>query len=174
MSLVDNTSEAGPSDLLEANDDDMSMSDPACVIGAEAVSNTNLNCLSTPLTSPYPTSPLYERPVSDDRSTPFSERYCTIRRARSTARAPAHISFLRGNGDRRSFAARRCSPMTTPTIPLSLLLSQAPFSPRLTSLCPACTQVWLQRSQRYTSQPRPTTRTVPPEKVIPRSRYRAP
>ena len=32
-----------------------------------------------------PTSPLYDRPVSDDRPTPFSKRYSAIRRARSTA-----------------------------------------------------------------------------------------
>jgi len=38
------------------------------------------DCLSAP-----PTSPLYERHVSDDRSTPFSKGYSAIRRARSTA-----------------------------------------------------------------------------------------
>ncbi|KAN0116130.1 hypothetical protein V8E52_006187 [Russula decolorans] len=37
-------------------------------------------CLSAP-----PTSPLYDRPVSDDLSTPFSKRNSAIRRARSTA-----------------------------------------------------------------------------------------
>jgi hypothetical protein len=38
------------------------------------------DCLSALLTSP-----LYERPVSDDRFTPFSKRYSATRRARSTA-----------------------------------------------------------------------------------------
>ena len=38
------------------------------------------DCLPAP-----PTSPLYERPVSDDRFTPFSKRYSAIRHARSTA-----------------------------------------------------------------------------------------
>jgi hypothetical protein len=38
------------------------------------------DCLSA-----LPTSPLYERPVSDDRSTPSSKRYSAIRRARPTA-----------------------------------------------------------------------------------------
>jgi hypothetical protein len=38
------------------------------------------DCLSVP-----PTSPLYEGPVSDDRSTSFSKRYNAIRRGRSTA-----------------------------------------------------------------------------------------
>lgn len=38
------------------------------------------DCLSAP-----PTSPLYERPVSDDSSTQFSKRCSAVRRARSTA-----------------------------------------------------------------------------------------
>jgi hypothetical protein len=102
MSLVDDTSEAGPSDLLEANDDDMSMSDPACVVAAEALSNINLNCLPTPPTSPYPTSPRYERPVSDDCSTPFSERRC---RVKSTAR---HSPYKLHSREQRHAFIRNC------------------------------------------------------------------
>lgn len=81
MSLVDNASEADPSDLLEVDDEFISMSEPTCVVGAETLSDTNLGCISTP-----PMSPLYERPVSDDYSIPFSERRCAMRRARSAAR----------------------------------------------------------------------------------------
>src|SRR5713226_4976256 len=76
MSLADNTSEA---DILEANDDDISMSGPGAL-------QPGLNYLPSP-----PTSPLYGRPVSDDRSTPFSKRYLAVRRARSTARYSAYI-----------------------------------------------------------------------------------
>jgi hypothetical protein len=83
MPLVDNTSEADPSDFLEVDDNYMSMSDPACSVGAKALFDTNLECVSTPPTSPYPTSP---RPLSDDCSTPFSERHWAIRRARSSPR----------------------------------------------------------------------------------------
>jgi hypothetical protein len=83
MPLVDNTSEADPSDFLEVDNDYMFMSDPACDVGAKALSDTNLDCVSTPPMSPYPTSP---RPLSDDCSTPFSERHWAIRRARSSPR----------------------------------------------------------------------------------------
>ncbi len=76
MSLADNTSEA---DIFEANDDDTSMSGPGAL-------QPGLNYLPSP-----PTSPLYGRPVSDDRSTPFSKRYLAVRRARSTARYSAYI-----------------------------------------------------------------------------------
>ena len=85
MSPVDNTSEAGSSDLIEANDDDMSMPDPTLVVDAEALSNTNLNSLST-----RPMSPLRKRSASDDCSTPFSKRHCAIRPERSTARYSAY------------------------------------------------------------------------------------
>lgn len=85
MSLVDIVSEAGSSDLLEANDDDASLPDPALVVDAEALSNTNLDCVST-----IPMSPLLKRPVSDDCSTLFSKRHCAIRPARSIARYSAY------------------------------------------------------------------------------------
>ena len=80
MSLADNNSEADPSDLLEVDSDFISMSEPTCA-GAETFSDTNLDWISMP-----PTSPLYERPVLDDYLTPFSERHCAMRRARSAAR----------------------------------------------------------------------------------------
>ena len=85
MSLVDNASEAGLSDLLDASDDGSFMPDPTLVVDARALSNTNFNCVSTP-----PMSPLLKRPVSDDRSTPFSKRHCAMRPARSTARYSAY------------------------------------------------------------------------------------
>ena len=89
MSLVDNTSEAGPSDLLEANDD-------AGVAGADALSNTNINCFST-----IPTPPLYEWSLKDDRPTPDSKGHGAIRRARSTAR---HSEYrLPSREQRRAF-----------------------------------------------------------------------
>src|SRR5258708_2526954 len=59
--------------------------------------------------------------------------------------ATARIYVLRGNSDSHSAgipAARRCSSMAS-TVPLSLSLSQAPFIPRLTSLCSACARIWL-------------------------------
>ncbi len=94
--------------------------------------NTDLNCLSPP-----PTSPLYERPMSDVRSTPFSKRSSAIRHARSTAHYSAYKlpsreqrqAFSRKSRRKKMFADGLDDVFIPPTKPRTIHTTADPALP---------------------------------------------
>ncbi|KAI0292529.1 hypothetical protein BC826DRAFT_1105424 [Russula brevipes] len=107
MSFVDDASEAGLPDALEANAD-MHTSAPTYIPGALATSDRDLDCLPIPPASPHSPSAFHELHMLDDRTTQFSRRSCVLRRARSSARHSAYS--LPSWEQRQSFKKRhsRC------------------------------------------------------------------
>jgi hypothetical protein len=85
MSLADNTSEAGLSDVLEA-DSDVPMSVPAYVPDAMAISNTESTFPPTPPPSPYSAPRLHELSTLVDHATQISKSRGVLRHTRSSAR----------------------------------------------------------------------------------------
>ncbi|KAH9996690.1 hypothetical protein BJV74DRAFT_281744 [Russula compacta] len=91
VSVSDNASETDVSDILEANSDlSVSSETSTGVHGSGVVSNTDLNSLPTPPSSPYAPPYSHELPMSGGQATQFSERQCVVRRVRPSARHSAY------------------------------------------------------------------------------------
>ena len=101
MPLVDNTSEASLSDVLEANAD-IPMPVSTCIPSAVATPNTD--CLSTAPTFPYASSHLHELSMPSGLATKVSERHGVLRHARTSTRHNAYS--LPSLGQRQAFKRR--------------------------------------------------------------------
>jgi len=123
MSLPDN---ACLSDVLEPNAD---IPVPASTYIPSAVATPNTGCLSTPPTSPYPSSHLHKLSMPGNLATKVSERHRVHRHARTSARYSAYS--LPSLGQRQAF--KRRSPKKEMFIEVPHLPSVPPIEPTTVS-----------------------------------------